>query len=274
MFIWAALARHAKYARLTRILCVFLIVQSLVAMPVGISMLRDEPAVLYPRLHGGPHFEFFDRSWDEWINVEGDEHGFVGTVTAPLGVEWPMAFDTFDYEREQAYRIVLASAYDAWEDEGVDVHHFLIAITPEYIFFRDSNAHLVVSTGRVSAWSVEEMALEELFNHLALHNRYISGIVAPTFMFVFIVFLIMQTLIFIAAVWLFGHWQKLSGDMTRRERIAVCTFASVPAGLIAFAIGIFMPVIHVFIFQLLLLYFSYKAIKEFLNADNVNRTVL
>jgi len=266
MFIWAALARHAKYARLSRVFCVFFIVQSLLALPVGISMLREEPAVLFPRIHDGPFFEIFDRSWADGVIVEADENGFTALVSPPLGVTWPMVFDTFDYERSQTYRVLLAPAFDTWEDEGLSVHHYLIVITPEYIFFRDSNASLAVATGRVSAWAIEDMAIEELFNHLALFNRYISGIVAPVFLLIFIVFFIVQTLIYIACVWLFGNWQKLSGNMTVRERFATCTFASVPAGLLAFAIGILLPVVHIFIFQLTMIYFSYKAIKEFLNA--------
>ena len=276
MFIWATLAKHAKYARLSRILCVFFIVQSLVAMPVGISMLREEPAVFYPRMHGGPFFEFFDRTWNRWMVVEADENGFADNIIAAPGAEWPMTFDSFDYDREQGYRVVLAPAFDTWEAMQIDGggHHFLIAITPEYIFFRDANAHLAVPTQIVSAWAIQDMAVDELFNHLALYNRYISSIVAPVFLWVFVVFLIIQALIFVASVWLFGHWQKLSGNMTRRERFAICAFASIPAGLLAFAVGIFIPALHVLIFQLLMLYFTYKAMKEYWNADNVRNREL
>lgn len=222
----------------------------------------EEPAVLYARNHGGPHFEFFDRTWAGHVSVTEDEQGFVSGID----MYEAMVFDSRDDERGHAYRVIVAPRYDAWEDAGVDVHRYLIAVTPEYIFYRDFYSHLAVPTHFVAAWVLEVMDYPELFNHLALFNRYFTSIVMPVFLQTTVVFLISQILMIAAAIWLFGHWQKLSGNMSVKERLAVCTFASVPANLVAFVIGIFLPVFHVFAAQLIMIYVSYKAMKEYWNA--------
>jgi len=228
-------------------------------MPVAIAILRDPPAAFYPRLHGGlPDLSAFPRHWMLWLEIEPDENGFTASVTPTAGI--------YTLTGVGGYRVIFAPRFDEWYDYGIERYPFLLIISPEYVFYRDSNAHLAVPTRLVPAWVLEEGHVEELFNHLALYNRYFMGIVAPVFILVFVVFFITQAFIYIAAVWLFGHWQKLSGNMTIRERFAVCTFASVPAGAIGFAVGIFLPVFHIVIFQFLMIWFTYKAMKEYLNA--------
>jgi len=261
MYIWASLARHAKYARLSRVLGVFLIIQCLLALPVGFTFLRDPPALFYPRVHGGPFFEFFDGS-QQWGIIEGDENGFVRFISPAEGVTWPVVFANDDYERHMSYSVKIAPRYEYVTGDT----DFNFVITPEYIFYQDSNAMLAVPTRLVPVWVLEEMDFMELFNHLALYNRYFSSVVAPVFVLVFFVIFISQLLIYVAAVWLFGQWQKLSGNMTIRERFAVCTFASVPAVILGVAFGFFLPIMHLLIFQLLMIYCTYRAMKEFLNA--------
>jgi len=263
MFLWASLARYAKHAKLIRVLCVFFAVQGLLTIPVGISMLRDPPDVFYPRIHGGPVFEHFDSLWTDYIRVTEDERGFVSAVTVLLAPGTPFVFDSTD-ENGNVYRVITAGDYDVPDHEEQRDCDFLFSITPQYVFFRDSYSNLVIPTDMISAWTLEEGDLRELFNHLALYNSYFSSIVAPVFLLVFVVMLAAQAVILLAAVWFFGQWVKLSGTMTFRERFYVCTFASVPAGLIGFAVGLLVPVIHVFIAQLLMIYFSYKAMKEYL----------
>ena len=218
-------------------------------------MLREEPSTFFPRIHGGPIFEAFDLSWAGYLDIAGDEIGFIQDIATP---QYVMTFDN------NGHRVVLAPAFDAWD--AYTYSEFIFAITPEYIFYHDDSAALFVPTRLVPVWVLEEMHLPELFNHLALYNRYFSSMVAPVFLVTFLAFFAMQVLIFVAMVWLFGHWQKLSGNMSIRERFQVCTFASVPAGILGFAMGIIMPVLHIFVFQMVLIYCTYKAMKEFWNA--------
>jgi hypothetical protein len=238
--------------------------QSLLPIPDAIRMLGTEPATFYSRMHDGPHFEYFDHTWAQYMQVEADERGFVTTFAVPSGAQ---AFDTFDELRQAAYRVVIAPHYQAWEDTGVEAYRYLLAITPEYVFFRDPNSFLFVPTHFAGAWVLEAMDIRELFNHLALYNRYFTSMVAPAFIPVYLVYFITQVMVMIAAVWLFGYWTKLSGNMSIKERFAVCTFAMVPANIIAFAIGLLpMMAMHGFIAQLIMIYVSYKAMKEYWNA--------
>ena len=225
---------------MARVLCVFFMVQCLLTIPMSIILLRDPPHVFYPRMHGGPDWGAFDRSWVDEIDVIADANGFVRDVIMLDGNN----------------DLIIAT----------DLHTFII--TAEYIFYSDANSSLAVPSRLIPAWALEEGAFEEIFDHLALYNRYFSSIVAPTFVLIFVVFLIMQSLIFMAAVWLFGHWQKLSGNMTVRERFAVCTFASVPASALGLALGILFPLFHILLFQFGMIYFSYKAMKEYLNENS------
>jgi len=265
MFIWASIAKHAKRAGLTRVLCVFLGLVSLLTIPVGIAIISDPPHIFYPRIHGGPDWDVFDRSWVDRIHVTEDERGFLDEIY------W------VPYEPTRSY-IPLRDLDDALvftryvsfmprhdfpvEMEGT-VYQFIF--TPEYIFFRDAHASLVIPINMVSAWALREGNLEEIFDHLALYNRYFSGIVAPTFIFLFATFLFSNAVMLAAAVWLFGWWQKTAGFLHWRERLAVCVFASIPAALLAFVLGLFLPVVHIFLFQFGMIYFAYKTLKEYFN---------
>jgi len=287
---------------MVRVLCVFFMVQCLLTIPMSIILLRDPPHVFYPRMHGGPDWGAFNRSWVESLDILPDNNGFTRQIQIRrrLSASWwtdegefrsettvtytPLSQmniaiypNDMDKLRDNPYRVILAPRYDQWQDVierrslvGLSyiAGDYYLVITPEYIFYRDENSSLSVPTRLIPAWALEKGAFEEIFDHLALYNRYFSSIVAPTFVLIFVVFLIMQSLIFVAAVWLFGHWQKLSGNMTVRERFAVCTFASVPAGALGLALGILFPLFHILLFQFGMIYFSYKAMKEYLNENS------
>ena len=313
MFLWASLARYAKQTKLFRVICVFIAVQALLTIPVGISMLRDSPDVFYARIHGGPDFENFDSAWVDYIEITKDERGFISTllILTPedeneIGDENGQSNNYTDEqsneqsnnhpddqtlqpvtvtkipgnpkngnpntgradktnENDTVYRVTIAADYTLIDDDRFAGSDFMFAITPEFIFYRDIYTQLVIPATLISAWALEDSDFREIFNHLAIYSNYYTSIVAPVFLLVFFVMLVTQTIIMLAAVWLFGQWVKLSGTMTVRERFFVCTFASVPASLISFAIGLFVPVIHAFIAQLLMIFFSYKAIKEYFN---------
>ena len=267
MFIWAPLARHAKYARLSRVILVFLAMQSLLALPVLFTFLRTPPNVFYPRIHGGPDFELFDQSWAPWIDIVEDEIGFIQEINLLPEMRLPMVFardraDSPYLAEALPHQVVITSSYVGIPELG-SYPLFMFVITPEYFFYHDSNALLAVPVERVPGWVLRDMNLPELFNHLALYNRYFSSIVMPVYLLIFLVFLLSQFVICVAAIWLFGQWRKLSGTMTVRERFSVLSFASVPAGLAGMLIGFVVPIAHVFIFQLLMIYIAYKAMKEF-----------
>ena len=255
MFIWATLAGHAKYAKLLRVLCVFFVIQSLLSLPVGIAMVRQPPYQFYPLIHGRPDFNYFDQSQLP-ITVIPDDIGFIENI---------IVHENFVLVNEN-HLVVAVNSYEDWEERYEHTADSVIIITPDYFFYRDPDSLLHLPINLVPAWVLENRDYRELFNHLALFNQYFGGLVAPVFLLVFIVFVLMQSLIFVAAIWLFGYWQKLSGNMTVKERFSVCTFASIPAMLISVVFGMFFPVIHVMVFQFLMIYFSYKALKEYFNA--------
>ena len=245
MFIWASLARHAKHTSLARVLFIFIIIQCTISIPIGIMILRDPPHIFYPRIHQGPLFENFDRSFNKNIQIYENENGFISNLTII-----PSEFEIDNYI------IKLSSEYIE------TVHDYIIIITPQYIYYKDAHSFLGIPVNLLPAWVIKESDIKELFNHLALYNSYFIGIVSPVFLLIFIIIFITQSLIMLAAVWLFGHWIKLSGNMSVFERFSVCTFASIPAGIIGFATGIILPIMHIFIAQLVMIYVSYKCIKE------------
>jgi len=258
VFIWAPLARQAKYAKLSRVILVFIAMQSLLALPVLFDFVRTPPDVFYPRIHGGPDFELFDSSWASRIYVVEDEIGFIDHIDAPLpGDQWPMIYmDTSPY-----HRVVLTTADESltFEEPGL----FVFVVTRDYFFYLDSRTMLSIPVARIPAWVIQEMNHRELFNHLTLANRYFTSTVMPIFLLIFIVFFLSQVLMTVAAVWLFGQWRKLMGKMTVKERFSVISFASVPAGLVGMLVGFVFPIVHILAFQLLMIYISYKAMKEF-----------
>jgi hypothetical protein len=248
-------------------------------------------------MHGGPDWLNFDRGWAETIDVVPDNNGFTAEIyilrtlavspvegshfTVPdrvsLSQIGAMVYPKGAVHNGDSYRVIIAPHHDYIQDEirslrydgsGYAPADYYFVITPQYIYYRDGNASLAVPVGLVSAWALQQGNLEEIFDHLALHNRYFSSIVAPAFLWIFIVFFVSQTVIILTTVWLFGYWQKILGNMNIRERFAVCTFASVPAGILAFAVGIFFPVFHIFLFQFGMIYFTYKSMKEFFNAQS------
>lgn len=249
MFIWASLARHAKFTRLSRVVILFFALQCLLAIPIGIVFIRTPPSELYPRLHGGPDFDILEMIFEPSLIINADENGFISYLTIPNLLEITAP--------DRLHRFIAAP--NGFEYES----GFLLAVTPYYIYYIDANAYLAVPVNLVPAWVLEQPDFRELFNHLALYNRYFSAIVAPVFLLVYVVVCVSNIIIFAAAVFLFGQWRKLTATLNAKEGFAVCTFAAVPAALAAFAFGLILPVAHIVVFQLLMIYFAYKALKEF-----------
>ena len=256
MFIWAPLARHAKYARLGRVVLVFLAVQSMLSLPVLFLFMRTPPAVFYPRVHGGPYFGAFCSQWADEVAIIEDEIGFTKILEIPND-------EAASFIGTDSRHIVRLAQLDAEGDVLNSGGGWLFVLTPHHIFYSDENTVMTVPVNLVPAWVLQEMNLAEVFNHLALYNSYFAGIVMPVFLLVFIVFFMSQAMLTVAAIWLFGQWRKFLGSMTVKERFSVITFASVPSGVLGAAAGFFLPVIHIFIFQLVTIYISYMAMKEF-----------
>ena len=263
MNIWAIVAKKAKAAKFSRVILVFIAAQSLLTLPIGIWLIRDEPGVFYARIHNGPEFELFDSAWTEIINIDGDHNGFISHINIQQGVSLPVVYDYFSEDDEKRYGVIIGAPNEYEWDGWTPNYSYLFIITSEYIYYYDNNSALTVNSQFVPVWVLEDADYLELFNHLALYNRYFTSIFAPVFAIIFSIVFISQLLMYGVMVWLFGYAQKLSGNMTVSDRFKTCAFASVPAGLIGFFTGIFLPVAHIFIAQLVMIYITYKAIKEY-----------
>ncbi|MDR2546542.1 MAG: hypothetical protein LBC96_03400 [Lachnospiraceae bacterium] len=252
-----ALTKKALKAGFFRVLCLFLLVQSLLVIPIGLLVLREEPSGFYPRIHGGPDLDHFDRAFLDYITIAADANGFISSLIVPQTLH----FDSIDEEQEETYRVIVTAVMTNIEELQSDVDYILV-VTSDYLFYRDTNAVLGVPLSLVSAWALAQGDYRELFNHLALYNRYFASIVAPVLLLILLVIVVTQALMILAAAWLFGYLQRLSGNMTYAERVKVCVYATVPASFLGLVIGVVIPVVHIFAAQLIMIYIAYQAMKE------------
>lgn len=269
MKTWTTLAKYAKRTKLSHLICMFLIIQILVSLPLAINLIKNPPSVSYTHTHGGPVFSNFSNIWAGGVIFTSDESGFVRSMYMIDAAHFydgnflGRIYETYDAERDRTYVVEVAPFFSALIIEGtpLGMADYAFAITPEYIFFRDAHSSLFAPTSRIPTVVLENMDYEELFNHIVRYNNYFVRVLAPIYLQTTLIFFLLQIVLYAIIIWL--QWKKLSDNMTLAESFAVCAVSSVPAGVSAFIFGLILPVTHIMFFQLLMIYFSYKTTRNY-----------
>ena len=85
----------------------------------------------------------------------------------------------------------------------------------------------------------------------------------PFTVIVCIGFMLMSFAFYWVMIILFGQMRKTEVYITAKERFIICVYASLLVFPIGLIVGFLIPLFHFFIFQLLVIYISYKIIKVY-----------
>ena len=273
MFIFAPLARKAKHARLPRVLFYFLSMQIALMLPVAIMLMRTEPAAMHLRLYGGPVISQFSGEPDLGIAITEGPDGFIQELSISEELLYKNEYvfeaagdspeaDTPAAPETHTYGLRVSEWRESLliEDTGTD---YLFGITPQYAYYVDANSKLAIAVELLPAWVLRDLDFNELFNYLAINANYFGGQLMPVLLLVCVGFFLMQLVYYGVLALLFGLMRKTTTHMTIRERFTVAVYASLPIFPFGFLIGLALPFFHVVIFQLIVIYTTYKTINEY-----------
>ncbi len=144
-----------------------------------------------------------------------------------------------------------------------DEMQFTVDITGDYVSYTDAHSGMAMPSGIIPEDVTGGRDYKEIYNCLALYKGYYARVLLPICMAAGAVLFVSQLMLYVCACWLYGLTRKMTTYMTMPQRFAVCVYASLPAVLPGVVIGFFMPVFHLFIFQLVMLFTAYKVLEVY-----------
>jgi hypothetical protein len=145
-----------------------------------------------------------------------------------------------------------------------DEMQFTVDITGEYVSYTDAYSSVAMPAGIIPAEVTDSPPdYKEIYNYLALYNGYFIKVLLPVTLVAGAVLFLSQAMLYFCACWLYGLTRKMTTYMTMAERFTVCVYASLPALFPGVVLGFFVPVFHLFIFELIMLFTAYKVLEVY-----------
>jgi hypothetical protein len=138
-----------------------------------------------------------------------------------------------------------------------------MVFTEGTLSFNGEHLQMAMPLDIVPDWVIQERDMKEMFNYLFLYNRYFTDLLLPVMLFIAAGFFITQILFYVCVSWMFGQTRLMTTYMTMKERLVICVYASLIAMFPGMLVGFIMPVLHILIFEVIVIYVAYKVSQEY-----------
>jgi len=155
-----------------------------------------------------------------------------------------------------------ALAFDIAEPRTIEGPDAALVFTPEYVQYADAQTQLILPAADLPVWVVEEAAFEEMFDRLALYNGYYQRFLFPALAMRLLIVLAMVLVYYIGIGYAMGITRLDIHRLPFKTRLKCLIVSSYPPAMLCFPIGLLMPMMHLFLFQLLAMLLGYMVLKE------------
>jgi len=242
------LAKQAEEGKRGRVAGAFLLSFILLVIPVVVFVMRTPPHELFGRYYGVDFGVFAGFSpAANGVEVHPDGDGFIADVRVASGA-----------------RIVhtpgggkVALGNDP-EDIALPTDEPCLGITDEYIFYAGQGTRLLIPStqlpyavldGGDGVWDAQE-----LFDDLALYNNWFARFAFPAALLVSMIAVLMLLAFHLIIAAIFGLTRIMSHKMPMGKRMRVLMVCSYPPAVLCCLLGFLLPMMHLFIFELLLIF--------------------
>ena len=146
---------------------------------------------------------------------------------------------------------------------GVDVgEEAAFGFTAEYVSYGDEYTQLMMPLADLPAWALEERNFQEIFDNLALRNGYYGRFLLPALAMRLVIVPAILLVYYIGIGYVLGLTRLESHRLPFRRRVKCLIVTSYAPAALCFPIGLLMPVMHLFLFQLFGMLLGYMVLKE------------
>jgi len=252
------LAEQAENGKMSSIAGAFTLSLVLLILPIMILILRSPPHELFGRYYG-VDFSIFEGFAPEEhdIAIQSDDAGFITSVRVGPDADGLVVVTPGGG--------VLALFKNIEDMEGLPEEAGgkpVFGISDEFFFFADKGTQLLTPVGSLPRTVLDEWNVRELFNYLALNNSWFSRFMFPAMLLVvaIAIFMVLGFYLIIAAI--FGMTRIMSHKMPMGKRVRALMVCSYPSAILSCLVGFIMPVMHLFVFQLLLIFIAFGVSKR------------
>ena len=248
--LYARFARRAEEASFASLTVSVLCALVLLCVPLFFSLLKQNPHELYGRFYGFEINSLPEIKLADHVSFAEDEKGFISEmkITEQLSV----------FKGSDSFIIVDEFPPRQFNDFGGIGG---IIISPEEIIFSHGGNVLAARTSFMPVWAFEENNFFEIFDRLALVNRYYRDFFLPAFLMLSAMCAAATVSLSVMTAALVGLGRKFTHVLSMRRRLrAFASCAWLPA-VAAAAFGFAFPVFHFFVYQLALIYLAWQTQK-------------
>ena len=134
--------------------------------------------------------------------------------------------------------------------------------TAEHAYYADAHTQLMMPMGDLPEWALEERNFEEIFDNLALYNGYFYRFLLPALGMRLAIVPGMLLVYYIGIGYVIGLTRLEAHRLPFKRRVKCLIVSSYPPAALCLPIGLLMPVMHLFLFQLLGMLLGYMVLKE------------
>lgn len=246
--LFRAIAKQAESARGGKVASALILTFILLCAPIFITLARLNPHELYGRYYGIDFNVFTEiESGDLPVEVTADADGYVES----LRITGEITRNAGDYS------FIVTNSIESVNLEGA-----ALGLSGEYFFYADATSRLLLPVTMLPSWVIEERDWLEAFNYLALHNSYYPAFLFPTFALCVGIMVVWLAIFYFGIGFVMSWGRLLTHKLPFAGRMKIMVFSSTAPAIICFVLGFLIPIFHVLVFQVAVIYLAYMSQKR------------
>jgi len=124
-----------------------------------------------------------------------------------------------------------------------------ILVFDDYIVFVDTNLALSIPADLFGTDAMP-YTFNELFTVIAVYNLYITSLLIPMLLLSMVIMFVLHLFFYAVTAYFLGAFRIRSTYFGFGERLKISIMGSLPVAAICAAVGFFIPIVHVILFQM------------------------
>ena len=244
---YSRLAENAERSKPGALFMSILCAVVALTIPVMLSLLRQRPCDMYSRILNADFDSLPQAHISDYLTISDDGGGFIKT---PAALVKRQTLENGDV------KVIFSETPPAAADGGI-----VLAFSPEAVVFLHGSTALAAPLNTIPLWAADECDYLEIFDRLALQNGYYGRVYLPVALVVSLACVLMVASLAVMAAGLLGMGRKLTHALPMGKRLRVFAACSWPPALVSLLAGLVVPVFHLLLFEIMLIYLAYKTQK-------------
>lgn len=232
-----------------------IIVCMLLFLPVFITLVRLNPTQLYSRLYSIDINDFHQLSSNiDQLNID---------IVESDGAILDVIVEKESLIEDDKSGIAIIKKITDEKLSKLDITKKHLIFSEEEIVYIDINNQLAMDIKLLPSKFLNKMDYKEIFDYLSISNNYFGKFLFSISNLLLAVVFVLQLLFYCVVALLLALVGLKSNYIKYLDRIKILLVLSITPSIICTLIGFFLPAIHLFLFQILVMLLAFKSYKNY-----------